>query len=1058
MPDYTHYYAIIGDGHVYGRSAPPPLCVDPLAGAIVNFFGATQNPVLNTIMRGATSGAIARVTDASNAANGSVTIEQFGIIAFRGGETINFDSGGSATVGTFITAGTHPLLEQYIPQRQDALTNSFVPNDGVSDLPWWDRNSKVARNINIAAGFTGAFAKGDRVTTSGGGAFTVHLVTAGAAGSLDLKVIRETGTIAAAQTVTNTTQAGGGTIATLEAATTAGNWLPFHPMPNVGGTGTYFEFIPKGNGRGSIAAETWLLRKAYEKHVASLSANDRGTRMMPFATFDHNPGDKALLGGVTVQTVECTGTFPTNWTLGETISGGSWSAKLAGFNATLKHIYVTDVNGQTLGAVAVTGATSGASATSTGAAYGFQKGSRYWTQLLDEITLAQSKPGALYAGSASRWEGVFLMIWEAELGPFAPGLCPWPTTSKMEQSWVTFITDLRTQLGRADLPIALWLMDVRSQAVSVQQFGVPFSYLLHLVFPRLTALLDNVTLVTCEGMEGSTAAALPYPSSILFLRTEDYLQLGYRAWRSLEFAQYVIPSGDFQPLPLIFIGGQSQAVGGISSAWMQFDRDPELYSSAVFPGVSSADPAVLMWNAQDNVMSWQTFDVAINGNTFFGQGGFSGLQVALAQRMKRRFSTGAGSAEIGFIHLPVNGSSCGAAGSVGPTWDPAGATRQTVSTTLTCTGIAATSMDPALGRFTGPAGTFAAFSVGGLADVQGSALGFLGSGGNNSPPYGLSRIYRKAADNSYVDLEGAFVTEGPRTFTLQHGPVALWPLVRNQVRSALEKCATQLRRVPKPVLIVWWNAESDLQSVGNYQEALARVLEGIHGIFGQKHKGETKTATVIMQLTRRTPWPVPDADIETAIAAQQAVAQALGNAAVVNTDKLPMESAGIYPRTIRQHNGVHHTPRGYIMAGYMADEAAGQLIGIPDHPDGSAAADFGADSGALIQGGTDLVGDQGSTEDRDSLVFEGKPVEDAPLVAEGAAASGTDDLTVEGAGDILDAIDAAILTGADIAGYTVNGRTVQKRSLTELIAARKHYLAEQARKQGLRRTRVRFDV
>lgn len=1057
MPDYTHYYAIIGDGHVYGRSAPPPLAVDPIAGAIVNFFGATQQPVLNTIVRGATSGAIARVTDATNALAGAITIEQFGLTPFRSGETINFDSGGSATVSTLITAGTHPLSEQFIPQRQDALTNSFVPNDGASDTPWWDRNSKVARNVNIAAGWTGAFAKGDRITTSAGGAFTVLLVSAGAAGSIDLKIVRDSGTIAATNTITNTTQAGGGTIATVEAATTDGNWLPFHPMPNLSGLGTYFEKIPRGNGRASLAAETWLLRKAWEKHVASGSANDRGTRMMQFATFDHNEATKALLGGVTVQTVECTGTFPTSWVIGETVTGGSWTGKVAGFKAADKHLYVTDVNGQTLGAVTITGGTSGATATSTGAAYGFQKGSRYWTQLLAEIALAQGKPNALYAGSAARWEGVFLMVWEAELAPFAPNNCPWPTTAKMEQSWVQFISDLRTTLGRADLPIALWLADVRQHAADIQQFGVPFSYVMSLVLPRLTTLLDNVTLVTSEGFEGTSTAPLPYPSSILFFRTQDYLELGYRAWRSLEFAQYVIPSGDFQPLPLIFIGGQSQAVGGISSAWMSIDRDPELYSSAAFPGVNTADPAVLMWNAQDNVLTWQTFDVAINGNTFFGQGGFSGLQVALAHRMKRRFSTDEGSAEIGFIHLPVNGSSCGAAGSVGPTWDPEGSTRQTVSASLVCTGLAATAQDPALGRFTGAAGQFAAFNVGGLVDVSGSALGFVGAGGNNSPPYGTHRIYRKAADSSYVDLEGAFVTE-TSTFTLRHGPVALWPLVQNQVRSALEKCATQLRRVPKPVLVVWWNGESDLHSVGNYQAALQRVLEGIHGIFGQKHKGETRTATVIMQITRRTPWPVPDADIETAIAAQQAVAQALGNAATVNTDKLPMESAGIYPRTTRQHNGIHHTPRGYIMAGYMADEAAGQLIGIPDHPEGSAAADFGADSGALIGGGTDGGGTEGAGADSDTLVFDGKEVVTEDVAAGGGTDGATDDLTAEGAGDILDAIDAAILTGADIAGYTVNGRTVQKRSLTELIAARKHYLAEQARKQGLRRTRVRFDV
>jgi hypothetical protein len=57
---------------------------------------------------------------------------------------------------------------------------------------------------------------------------------------------------------------------------------------------------------------------------------------------------------------------------------------------------------------------------------------------------------------------------------------------------------------------------------------------------------------------------------------------------------------------------------------------------------------------------------------------------------------------------------------------------------------------------------------------------------------------------------------------------------------------------------------------------------------------------------------------------------------------------------------------------------------------------------------------------------------------------------------ILAAIDAAIRSGGDVAAYTVNGRTVQLRSLTELITARKYYEAQQARSRGLRRTKVRF--
>lgn len=71
--------------------------------------------------------------------------------------------------------------------------------------------------------------------------------------------------------------------------------------------------------------------------------------------------------------------------------------------------------------------------------------------------------------------------------------------------------------------------------------------------------------------------------------------------------------------------------------------------------------------------------------------------------------------------------------------------------------------------------------------------------------------------------------------------------------------------------------------------------------------------------------------------------------------------------------------------------------------------------------------------------------------------TGTSDADAESTPtDIIAAIDQAIANGGDVASYTVNGRTVVLRSLSELLAARRYYLAEKAKAQGLRRTRVRF--
>lgn len=68
----------------------------------------------------------------------------------------------------------------------------------------------------------------------------------------------------------------------------------------------------------------------------------------------------------------------------------------------------------------------------------------------------------------------------------------------------------------------------------------------------------------------------------------------------------------------------------------------------------------------------------------------------------------------------------------------------------------------------------------------------------------------------------------------------------------------------------------------------------------------------------------------------------------------------------------------------------------------------------------------------------------------------TPSITATDAQAILDALDDAILKGGDVSSYTVNGRTVEMRSLNEIILARKYYEAQKARANGVRYTKVRF--
>lgn len=1068
MTDYTHYYGIIGDGHVRGKRASAPGLFDPIRGQVLT-VATPPSPAatVNTGVRGATSGTRGRIIRILSTT--AFVIEAWDNPTFFGqpgssfiagagltGETVNFDNGGTSTVLSVASGQRYPLTNQTTQELFDAALQTFTPPSG-SDTPWYDRNAKFSRQIVLTAASVAGdtqWIQGARITNTTTGA-TATILGAGPVGSdYGIQIIRATGSWNGGDNVSVTTTATGGAgsdtavIGSVGADPPQGAWVQHHPIPNLNGTGLLWEFPPNGNGTDggepALGPEIFILRKAYEKHAASGSANDRGARTLLFSTFDHNSNSDAVAGGVTLQTVVCTGAFSTNWALGEIVNAGGWSAKLHAFNVAAKKLWVFMPNGATLaGSVTVTGATSGATGTTTGAAIGWQKGSTYYNQFVAEKTTALSRTGALYAGSAAKWEKIFFAAWEAELGMFGVNGATWPSEDQMLGEWMRCIGDFRTELGDPNLPFVLLHMDQRSHAGDVQQFGVPFAYLLRSMQRRLVQNMQHVTLASTDGMEPAQTTGLPYTSTVLFLRTNDYVELGFRVWRAMEFAEWVIPAGNFEPLPLIFTGGQSQLVKGAAFAFAGFDNDPDLYSSAQFPGVNCADPQVRIWNAGDGVKEWQTLDAATNCNTFFGApaGHFSGALVAIAQRMKRRFSTDAtASAEIGFIHLPVNGSSCNAAstGAIA-TWDPTAPGRLTVGVSMTCTAIAASGPDPARGRFTAAVGTFSAFVVGQQVQVTGSALGFLGFGGNNSFPYGTSTVQAKAADGSTVDLVGPYVTEGATTITMQHGPVPIWTLVEAEVRMAFEKCATQLRRIPKPVLIVWWNGESDLNMVAGYEAALRRVLDGIEDIFGQRHKGETRPATVILQLTRKTPWGVPDADIETMIAAQAAVAADAGrNAIAVSTDKLPMESAGVWPRTLRQHNGIHVTTRGAIMAGYLADQAAGDLVGIPAHPDGEAALDFG-----VVEGGA-------GSDDTDAPPSEGGGGGDS-------AAPGGDTLTATEAGDLVAKIDQAIKDGADIKSYTVNGRTVEVHDLGELLAARKYYASQQQRRLGLRRTLLSFE-
>lgn len=1067
MP-HTHYLAVIGDGHISG--VPNTNLADPVLGQKLGLFTSSLIE-LNTVLRGATSGAVARVTRVFQP--GTYMLEMIGNTFFGtppgqpggawspgppfAGETITLDTGGTAVPDPTAGGQSLPGLS-YLGAKREAELNTFTPEDPATDTVLYDRGAKIARNLVVPIASVSpvlpaiTFVKGDRVTTSSGGGFTVQLITV-VGSDYHIKAVRVTGTVAPGDTLTNTTRTGSATLTSIEADKPMGTWVPHHLLPNLASVGTFYEVPPWGD-NGGVGVLGPICRGFWQKWKAAPDADDRGVRVVPFKTFDHyaavqcsgtfptswTAGEtlngaggwqatfvrfdatakilycenvnaypmiggtitgatsgasvtavgladatQPILGGVSIQTIKCSGTFPTTWTQGETVTSNSgFQAKVQGFNAAQKLLFVYETNGIACGDQ-VAGITSLSIATSVGPAYGWQKGSRFWTKMLAHFAEAQSREGALYNGSPAKWEGAALMMWESEIAPFAAGLgCPLPSVDIMRAEWRRLITDLRTALSAPDMPVGVFLMDVRSHSTDAYIIpGLPVSYLIRQAMQSLPGSLPKVQIISTDGMQPAQDTPLPYSNALLYLRTDDYWELGKRAWRAIEFADYTVPPGDnLEPLPIVLMLGFSYIVGNISPGIMSYDLDPDLYSSATFPGVSTLDTNVLNFNTVDD--EWRPFDIVQNANNWLGSAGF-GLEASFMLRAKKRFAEApVTTAKVGLLKLAYNSASAnGAVRSAPATFDPEGSSQVTTAATCTVTVIPANSNNAARGRFTAPAGTFSNWEVNAYGTVQGSALGLQGAGGNNSTPYRGGIVRAIAGDGSYVEIEGSFVPEGPRSFTLIQGPYVLWPEVEKQIRRAFTQ-AMALGYTPKPVAIITQLGVVDLERVDEFEAAYLRIHERLQRIFGQRHKGEEAVPAVIFEDNPKTPWAVPDSDVATLILAQRAVAAALPRAVSIDTSRLPMESGGIWPRTDRFKNGVHTTARGYLAMGFMAD-AALEVMGFPAHPDGPAMIEYGSPTGGVVIGGGSavplLLQSPGFPGTGNLIVEDGTGIDDAESLA-----------------------------------------------------------------------------
>lgn len=968
---HTNFYLIAGDLHTRGQQHVRHRIMDPLKGqelGLLTPLGAT--PPLNTFVRGASTGALGRITRVLS--NSSFILESLPISTVYGtfsgaafaagnplGETVNFDNGAVGIVSISAAAASYPLFQQFVSQHLDETLNKFTPEDR-SDKVYWYHSAKYSRQLIL----TGASVIGDtdfitgfRFTTSAGASGTILLGNVSGS-DYAIQIVRASGTFSPGDIITITASGQTGTILTVGIDPPTGAWLEHHVLPNLNGQTDLWEFPPAAR-TPDYGPGVSIVQKAYAHHVADEDPLERGVRVLPFSLTDYT-NDDASLGGVTVQVVKCSGTFPTTWIAGETVTSGSWSATVHGFHAANKYLFVTVPNGEVLAAGTVTGSISGSAATSTGAAFGWQKGSTHWNNLIAEITTAMAADNSLFSGAAAKMRGVFLMPWDSEVNTFSTSVgASWPSVTKAQQSWINLVRDIRSHFSDPALPIAVW-QHLSEALPSVTSGGYTYSLYMRIQIDSLPALISKLTIVRSEGFEFAhdPTISTPVPTSPTYLRADDYLTLGDRAWRAMRMYAEEIPLGNFEMFPIIVVAGQSQQVGNIpAGTLMGLDRDPLLYPSASFPGVNTKDPNCLSFNTLTG--EWEVFDIAVNANHFFGMGnGTCGPETPLMARQKKRWSKVVGeTGRVGLIKLAVSGSSAYAGSLTAPaTWDPTLSLAPKTSVSCTVTVIAPTMSSPARGRFTAVAGTFSSgWTAGSSGFISGSALGLQGFGGNNTAPNSVTYVAAIAPDGSYIEFYGTFVAEGPRVFDLSSGPHALAPLVEEQIRLAFSK-ATQLGLIPYPMLLVWENGEGDASQPDEYHDALLRSIQNLETKLGGRVKGQTAIAKVIVQLSAATP-SCTDEQLATIREAQVQVASELENAIIVDPTPLPMESSGTWPVLSRFDNGLHRTARGHLMCGYMVDQASGSLEGIPAHPDGDAAIDFGTDGGGLFTSSADSFTD-----------------------------------------------------------------------------------------------------
>ena len=1114
----THLYELIGASHTRGTPKSNeagnrgPLILGPSEERLVlaDAFAALGALAVGDIIQQAPIIGAPRarilVIEANNAVGATIVVEPVaqdvaGASTYTAGPiddpvggwdifgTVNVN--GSAITGQITTVERSQFAEQLNDRDLESVTTQTA---------FYDPDARLAQTLDVTGythtASTDYIQPGDRLSTSRPMTCIVVGIEITSASTARLFISRLTGTLTEGDTLVNdqaNRAVAGVTIAAggIGAATTAGRWVPYCATPSLGRSlqeatnpyiGNVWDIPPRGNASGSVKAglgpDAKLVKNILAHHANAIDPTDRGGRLLTFSSND--AGSDGFRAGVTLQRLDVTSQTGT-WSVGDTITASvttTWRATVAATSGS-GIILVTETNGVVLTSGEVLTSASGGTADSTGPALGWRKGSKFYTDWMAKRSAAIVADGALEGSAPIETSGLFAMIWEGEIAPFAsigdgPGLSLLnyylANQTLMRKQWADWATEVRQDLG--DVPITVWIHHAEAQPEVLTGAGlVPgvVSFLVRSLLKKVPTVVSKCTIVDSSERGHLMASKTLAGASTFFLRTLDYVDLGQALWSQMLEPTLHAPAGNFEVLPIIIVAAsQSQMVAFNNYAnWGPADKDPDLWPTAAFPGANgitdTRDPNLIVWN--NAVRELQTYDVALNDNTFWrteNTNALSGPTVPIVQRFKMRFGDGVTSGKLGLFKAAVSGSCYSqnvkqAAGC----WSPSLVARPALTaTSITVTHVTVGSTRYA--RFTATAGFFDSVEHFQTITIEGSS-GVQSGGGNNTPAFGFnSAVTTNGDDGSFVDIADpvdSIFADGTETLTIRLGPPPIWPELESQFKAFVQK-VVQAGYIPHPIAIITEQGESDgEEAAAEYAANLNEVWTALVDLCSLRgSKKDQGIAKAIVQLHSGTPLVTATADIATIRTAQAAKASSLADCVVVDPSGLALEDSGNvvssppFPRLYREENGVHLTGRDQLTKGYLIDQRLGSLSGlIPSHPRGDVQL-FGAiNNGASLEPGDAPI---------DTPTTDGVAAAAAAATA-GTSAAGTDGglfdtLSTSDINGMLSGIQAAWSAGSDVFSYTVNGQTVTRNSPAQMIELHRYLLSIKQSTAGVRRTKARF--